>query len=169
MEAKPLTILGIDLGARRIGISVFKNRQLIFFAVKTLGLNNSRLKIERLKQIVNEFVASYEIDRVALTKIVFVQQHRSFVKVVYDELRSYLSKLPLGYSEFNPAEIRNLICGHERSTRANTALMLAQRFPELRRYSSVSKVWQKKYYSLLLDAVAVGFACAANLSAPIKS
>lgn len=161
--------MGIDLGARRIGISVFKDRQLAYFAVKTLGVNESRLKIERLKQIVNELVAWYKIDRVALTKIVFVQQHRSFVKVIYDELRSYLRKLGLGCSEYNPAEIRSLICGHERSTRSNMALMLAQRFPELRRYAGVSKVWQKKYYSLLLDSVAVGFVCSANVSAPIKS
>jgi len=169
MESKPPTILGIDLGARQIGVSVFRDRQLVFFAVKWLGANDPRLKIVRLREIINEYVTAYEIDQVALTKIVFVQQHRSFMKVLYDELRSYLKKLGLSCLEFNPAEIRSLICGHERSTRANTALILAQHFPELSRYTSVFKIWQKKYYSLLLDAVAVGFVCAANTSTPIKS
>lgn len=162
MSTKNLTVLGVDPGARQIGISVFKDRQLIFYSVKTLGGKDPNLKITAMKQILKGFIAAYQIEHVALKRIVFVQQHRSFVKVVFDELRSFLKKQPLGYSEYNPAEIRKLLCEYEEPTRANTARVLAQKFPELTRYLNVSKVWQKKYYSLLLEAVAVGFICASK-------
>ena len=160
MSTNNVTVLGIDPGARQIGISVFKDRQLIFYGVKTLGGKDPNLKIATMKQILKGFITAHQIKHVAVKRIVFVQQHRSFVKVVFDELRSFLKKQPLGYSEYNPAEIRNLICEYEESTRANAARVLAQKFPELTRFMNVSKVWQKKYYSLLLEAVAVGFICA---------
>lgn len=153
-------ILGIAAGARRIGVAVFHGTDLIFYGVRTIRDKNDDLTLARTRRILKEFLHNFDVTHLALAKIVFVQQHRSFVKIVSDEIRNYLKDQQVPYTEHNPKAFRKAVCENEKPTKANTALIIAGRYPELKRFFNVSKIWQKRYYDLLLDAVAVGLVCA---------
>lgn len=153
-------ILGIAAGARRIGVAVFHGTDLIFYGVKTIRDKNDDLTLARTLRILKESLHNFDVTHIALAKIVFVQQHRSFVKIVFDEVRNFLKKEQIPSTEYNPRVVRKAICKIEKPTKANTARIIAERYPELRRFFNVPKIWQKRYYDLLLDAVAVGLVCA---------
>src|SRR5690606_12167199 len=146
-----------DAGARQIGVSVFKDCELTFYAVKTIRAKNQQLSIARMKRIISELLQDHEITHVALERVVFVQQHRTFVKIVFEELRGFLKKQNVIYREYNPKAIRQAVCENEKGTKTTTARILAMKYPELARYFNVEKIWQKQYFAHLLDAVAVGY------------
>src|SRR5258708_7683907 len=157
-------VLGIDLGARQIGASVFEGEELVFCAIKTIKGANSRETLAKMRRIIRNLIAEYGVTHVALEKIAFIQQHRSFVKIVFEELRDFLSKQKILYSEYNPKTVRQELCENEKPTKRNIALILSQRYYELSPYLSVSKVWQQRYFAQMQDAVAVGLVCAKQIA-----
>jgi Holliday junction resolvasome RuvABC endonuclease subunit len=157
------TILGIDPGARQIGVSVLKNEEIVFYAVKTFKGRTASEKLEKLRIIIGKLIADYRVEYVALEKVVFVQQHRSFVKIVYEEIKQFLKREDIEFFEYNPKFIRETICGNEKPTKRNAALILTQKHAELVRYFNVPRLWQKRYFAQLFDAIAVGLVCAKEL------
>lgn len=160
VTTQPTVILGIDPGARQIGICVLKGEELVQYGVKTFRRKRLDEALVKLREIIKNLITEYEVDFVAIEKPVFVQQHRSFVKVAAEEITSYLREEKISYAEYNPKYIREVICGTERATKRNTALLLSQQYNELTRYFNVPRLWQKRYYAQLFGAIAVGLICA---------
>lgn len=156
-------ILGLDVGARQIGVSIQRDEELVFYAVKTIKQNTKSEMMKRLEQVLTRLIDKYDIETVAIEKIVFVQQYRSFVKIVYEEIKDIINKRGIELFEYNPKLIRQIICGLEKPTKRNTALLLTQRYTELARYFNVPKLWQKRYFAQLFGAIAVGLVCAREL------
>ncbi|HMO81162.1 MAG TPA: crossover junction endodeoxyribonuclease RuvC [Pyrinomonadaceae bacterium] len=159
MTPKSPIILGIDTGTRQIGVTVFQGWELVFYGIKTITDKNDDLTLARMRRIIGGLIREYDVTYVAMEKIIFVQQHRSFGKRVFDEIRDFLKKLRIPYSEYNPKTVRQSICQNEKPTKANSARVLTEIYPELGRYFNAPRTWQKRYYALLLDAVAVGYVC----------
>lgn len=159
-ERNRLTVLGVDAGSRALGISVFRGEELLFYAVKSFKKPEKHESLMKLKTVLEELIGMYQVDYVGLEKIVFVQQRRSFVKIVYEEITNFLKELHITYFEYNPKLIHQSVCGLEKPTKRNTALRLAERYPELAQYFNVPRRWQRSYYAQLFDAIAVGVVCA---------
>jgi Holliday junction resolvasome RuvABC endonuclease subunit len=147
-------VLGIDPGARQIGVSVIQGERLILYAVKTFRKGNCENSLLCLREIIKNLVHDYQIEFVALEKVVFVQQHHSFVKIVYEEIKTFLEEQNVKFVEYNPKQIRQAICGLENPSNRNTALILSQKYGELVRYFDVPRLWQRRYYALLFGAIA---------------
>ena len=161
---QPLPIvLGIDPGARQIGVAVLCGEELLFYGVKSFKKRTEDDTLRKLRKIIDKIVIAYRVESVALEKIVYVQQNRSFVKNVYKEIQDFLENREIPVFEYNPKLIRQIICRSEKATKRNTALRLSQKYNELVRYFSVPKPWQKRYYALLFDAIAAGLVCAQDL------
>lgn len=156
-------ILGIDPGARQIGVSVLKNEELVFYAVKTFRRKNRADSLRKLRLIIKRLITDYDVGIIALEKVVFVQQQRSFVKIVAEEIGSFIKRENLLLFEYNPKYIRQKICGLERPIKRNTALILSQKYFELARYFDLPRRWQRTYFALLFDAIAVGVVCAGEI------
>ena len=152
-------ILGIDPGARQIGVSVLSGEKLIFYAVKTFKKRTQDDSLSKLREVIRRLIAEYEPQCIAVEKIVFVQQHRSFVKIAYEEIKEFVRSQDIKLFEYNPKLIRQIICGVERPTKRNSALIIAQKYPELARYFNVSRIWQKRYFAQLFDAIAASLTC----------
>lgn len=156
-------ILGLDIGARQIGVAVFRGEELVFYAVKSIKRPNREESLMKLKAVLEKLIARYKIEFTAIEKIVFIQQHRSFVKIVYDETKEYLKGQNIELFEYNPKLIRYILCHPEKPTKRNTALILVQKHAELVKYFTVPRLWQKRYFAQLFDAIAVGLVCAKEL------
>ncbi len=156
-------ILGLDIGARQIGISVLKGEELVFYAVKSIRQNSKVETLKRLQKVLTALIAKYDIEVIAIEKVVYLQQHRSFVKTVCKETKDFVLRKHLKIFEYSPQLIRRIICGQDKPTKRNTALILAQRYTELTRYFNVPRLWQKRYFAQLFDAIAVSLVCAGEL------
>ncbi len=156
-------ILGLDVGARQIGVCVLKGEELVFYAVKSIRQNSTGDTLKQLQKVLTALIKKYDIEVVAIEKIVYVQQHDSFVKTVYREMKDIVSGKQIEYFEYSPQLIRLIVGGRDKPTKRNTALILSRKYSELIRYFNVPKLWQKRYYAPLFDAVAVGLVCAGEL------
>ncbi len=163
MSAETNKILGLDIGARQIGVSILRGEELVFYAVKTFKSRNQSESLQKLEAILEKLIADYEIEFVAVEKLVFIQQHRSFVKIVYQNAKNFLGRQRVTLFEYNPKTIKQTLCKAEKPTKRNAALMLAQHYAELVRYFNMPRLWQKRYYAQLFDAIAAGVVCAKEL------
>ena len=158
------TILGIKPGARQIGVSVIRGSELVFYRVKTIKVkNDGKETVKKLAEVLEKLLSEYDIEIAAVEKIVFPQQNLSFVKTVYEEIKDFFKERNIPLFEYNPKLARKIICGWEKPTKRNAAFILSHRYPELARYSDVKRVWQRRYFALLFDAVAAAFACSTEL------
>ena len=157
-------VLGIDPGARQIGIAIFRGEELIFYAVKSIKKRTASETLRKLRKVMGKLIAEYRVECAAIEKVVFIQQQSSFVKRVEEELEEFVRKRQdIELFEYHPKLIRQIVCGLERPTKRNTALILSQKYGELAHYFNVPKLWQKRYFALLFDAIAVGLACAEDI------
>ncbi len=120
-------ILGLDIGARQSGVSVFQGEELVFYAVKSIRQNSQTETLKRLQKVLTAVIEKYDIEVIAVEKVIFVQQYRSFVKTEYRETKDFVSSKSIKLFEYSPLLVRRIICAQEKPTKRNTALILAQR------------------------------------------
>lgn len=159
MKENAFNILGINIGARQIGVSVSRGGELIFYAVKSIKGGSRKETLERLEKTLIRLIDKYCIEIVAVEEIVYQQQHGSFVKKVYDQTKNFIRKKNIRFLEYDPITIKRIVCRSEKPTKRNTALILALKYTELARYFNVPKLWQKRYFAQLFSAIAVALVC----------
>ena len=54
-QAEPSRLIGLDLGSKRIGVSICDERQSIATPFKTITKTNTNELITQLKEIINEY------------------------------------------------------------------------------------------------------------------
>ena len=72
-------VLGIDPGARQIGVAVFCGEELIFYAVKSFKKRSEEDTLRKLRKVLEKMISAYRVEFVALERVVYVQQNKSFV------------------------------------------------------------------------------------------
>ncbi len=164
MSALAPDILGLDVGARQIGVAVLRGEELVFYAVKSIKQNSKTGTLARLEQILTALIEKYDIEAIAIKQLVCVQQLRSFAKTVYEAVKNFALGKNIRLFECQSTAVRRVVCqGAAKPTKRNTALLLSQRYTELTRYFNVRRLWQKRYYAQLFDAIAVGLVCAKEI------
>lgn len=149
-------ILGIDPGARHIGVAVLRGSQFLYYGVKTIKKNKlQKSAFENLEQIITNLMSEYKVDCIALEKVVSVQQRNSFVEVVYWQIKAIAQKYNFKLREYSASFVRSSICNKTKGTRQETYRILTEKYPELSRYLSVTRIWQKAYFAHLFDACAL--------------
>ena len=125
---KHSTILGIDPGAREMGLALLRDREPRYFGVRTLrnGIHPHGV-IGRTKQIVLEAVEEHQPRVVAIERPLNLPTRRShLLNVIADELRSRESEFGLKIVLLAPEEIRRRVTGNPRATRVEVAEYLAR-------------------------------------------
>jgi Holliday junction resolvasome RuvABC endonuclease subunit len=164
-------ILGIDPGARQIGIAVlrcnpeYNDGELLYYGIKTLKKDELRKsEFLVLERIITNLMNEFKVDYIALEKVVSAQQRNSFVESIYQRVKAIAQKYDFRIKEYSPKFVRSSICGKEKGTRQETYNILAEKYPELSRYLLATKDWQKSYFAHLFDAIAVALLCVRELN-----
>ncbi len=152
-------VLGIDPGSRQIGFAVFRGEELVFYGVKCVRTKQEAGTLSKLQEIVTNLTESYGIDIVAIERSTFPQQGTPTFKAVYKNIVRCIKNQKRALIELDPQLVRNSLCGNQKPTKGNTAQILVKTYRELEPYLDVQKIWSKRYYGQLFDAVAVGLAC----------
>lgn len=159
------TTLGLDPGARQIGVAVFVGEELVYYGIKTIRKKTDFDTLRKLRKILSKLIDAYRVEHIAIERAIFVQQQRSFVKTVYEEAVNFVRVTDARLFEYDPKFIRRSICRGQNPTKRNTALRLVQSYTELESYFNVPKVWQRKYFAQMFDAIAVGLVCSRQQAA----
>lgn len=152
-KARPV-VLGIDPGSRQIGVAVFEGSELVFYGMKSIKKKTDANTLRKLRKVISKLIESQRVEYIAVEKAVFIQQQTSFVKGIYEEILKFARTRKVRLLALNPKYIRRSICGNKQPTKRNTALRIIRWYTELERYFIVPKIWQKRYYSQMFDAIA---------------
>lgn len=161
-------ILGIDTGSRHIGISVFSGEELIFYGIKVIKAKNEA-DTPRLQRIITNLIETYQIDLVAIERLVRPQQESVFIRKVYMQIIHCVRKRGYELTELDPRVVRSLVCKDRKPTRIHTSQILSETYSELKPYSNMKKIWSRSYYAQLFDGIAVGLACARLVTTDLNS
>ncbi|QQS40039.1 MAG: crossover junction endodeoxyribonuclease RuvC [Acidobacteriota bacterium] len=164
MTVSPTRILGIAPRARKTGVSVLVEGELVFYGIKSPKKADQRTTLRKIESAVEDLIPNYEINCAAIEGLPYTQQKHSLSQAVFDRVVNSISIHGIRLYQFNPKDVRQELIQKRDPTKLDVAIALGDRFPELRRYLVRQKPWNKYHYSTLFDAVAVSFYCARKLN-----
>jgi Holliday junction resolvasome RuvABC endonuclease subunit len=155
------TVLAIDPSTRNLGLAVFVDRDLVYYAVKTIRPRRPRSALlQTVSDIINQMISEFSPGILAVEKIVLKQKSEALLSVVTDDIRTLATSAGLRVEESAVADIRKRICQSKNATKLETRNQLCARFPELLQYAGGRSKARARHYDHLFDAVALGLACA---------
>jgi RNase H-fold protein (predicted Holliday junction resolvase) len=158
MKFSNKNLLSIAVCTKRIGVAVFSQTELLYFAVKTLQSPRTIPCVRRqVSQIFETLLTEYS-PKLIILKLPGKQQMRSknleFVHRVVKK-NSEIAGVSLRKISFENA--KQILCVDKKPTKTNAFLALAKIYPELRLMVKCQNPAQAEYYNSLLSAVAVGY------------
>jgi crossover junction endodeoxyribonuclease RuvC len=158
-------ILAFDPGTHELGYAVLRGAELLFYGVKTVTNRNCPLGVlETVSGCARDLVQKYRPSILAVEKMFVTQKNSALLVVVAEQLKAVAKEAALPICEYAPKVVRKRLCRSGKATKRETAGVLADRFPELRRYYRRTSRWEMDYYGNLFDAVAVGLICHEELA-----
>lgn len=155
------TILAIAPGARELGIAVFQDKSLRYYAVKTIRDRSTKRKVV---QVVNYYIertiVKFHPNILALKQLTSTQEKSATLYDVMSELRRIAQKHKITMREYASKKARRVLCRTRGATKRNAAQVLSLRYPELVRFLKANSQWERQYYERMFDAIAIGLVCA---------
>lgn len=165
MKSASQIILAIAPGSRRLGIAIFSDCELIYFAVKTVSRNHSAaLQKEEITELLAELFACFKPHFVALKAVNQYQQTSIVLKEIIKLLKRQTKARRVPISEISLEQIRSFAGNTEKQTQMKTFQTLTTLYPELRQFAGRPNRWQNEYYRNLFSAVSVGAICLKSLA-----
>lgn len=165
LNKKPTRILAISPGTREMGVSVLEKKALIYYGVKSL--RQGKLPDRVLKhgiRIIERLIDEYEPQVIALEKISYPGSRRSSILHAFcKKIKTVAKERDINSFECLPLLARKIIRGDGKSTKRETAKILTNRYPELRKCLVEPELTREKqkerYWMNVFDAIALGFVC----------
>jgi len=153
-----LRILSVDPGRTTLGVAVFEDTSLCYYAIKTLRVPGTSVAVRRATaHVLNDLIAIYQPTHLAIEQPLVIQRRAELLAHVISALKTTARRRGLIVSEYAPQVVRSYICADRKPTKREVARLLAVRYPELRPYGSSRSKWAEKYYERMFGAIAVGF------------
>lgn len=155
MKHEP-TILALDPGLRDLGYAVLRGRRFVTGGV--LGLRQVP-KAERLADARRHIRGWVRTHRPSV--LVVEKTYRHPVPWLNDlhRLSLYARRLArrrrLGFATYAPQRVRKTVLGNGKAKKAEAAVAVALRFPQLRVYLTQDRRWKERFWQNMFDAVAL--------------
>ena len=139
-------ILAVDPGSRELGVAVIRGGELLFYGVKTVSnRQNPQTILEAISSHIRNLIKKYRPARLAIEKIFIRQNSYALPAVVAEQIKATAGEADLPIDEYAPASVRKRLCQTGRATKRETAEILTERFPELKRYYLRTTKWEIDY------------------------
>jgi Holliday junction resolvasome RuvABC endonuclease subunit len=150
-------ILAVDPGRTTLGVAVFEDTSLCYYAIKTLRVAGTPVAVRRATaRVLNALIATYQPTHLAIEQPLVIQQRAELLAHVISAFKSTARHHGLTVSEYAPQVVRSFICADRKPSKSEVARLLAARYPELNRYRLSRSKWAEQYYERMFGAVAVG-------------
>ena len=150
--------LAVAVSTKRIGVVVFSEEQLVYFAVKTLKSPRTSYSVKRqVAHIVKEFINEY-VPGLLVIKALGKQQVKSKKqRLAVTQVKSSAEAFGIYWTEISLEQIKPMLSVNRKPNKTNAFRALSQIYPELKRFVESQNLSQAEYYNSLLSAAAVGF------------
>jgi Crossover junction endodeoxyribonuclease RuvC len=158
MQNKPITILGINPGARYLGIAIFHGAELRDWSVKVIKGEWSKEKMEKIKDIVSGLIEQHQPDVLAIKKLHSARSSDNLDSLVEELKRlAEIKKLPI--YEYPIKFVEAFLSPAKKINKWKLAALMAEK------YSALFTEWEKErtgknsYYMRMFEAVFVAYVC----------
>lgn len=161
MPIKENRTFAISPGTREIGIAVFEDLDLLYYATKDLGKHRQGNTIHSVAReavrLIEDMIYKYQPTEVLLQELCVVQALSPKLVYLTEQIKIATARRNVALHEPSAAEARKSLCPYERATKRKAAARLATLYPELARYVREVSLWQQLYYAPMFDAVSIGY------------
>ncbi len=169
-KTQKLRILAISLFSKYLGVAILKDTELVYWGIKKLrekGMTDAQAA-KRAKKALSRLIGDYSPQVMIVGKPSLIQRRNSpRLRLLYKTVEELGKEKLQKVLSFSLAQGREFICQSEKPTKMNTErIIVTQYYPWLyRRYQKDLEKdlkghwWERKYYTMLFDAVALGIYC----------
>jgi len=156
MQKKPRTILALDPGLRDLGFAVLSGGRLVTGGV--LGLRDlaKPARLPEVRRHVRNWLKLHRPRAVVMEKTYHHPVpwldglHRLTLSV-----RRLARRQRMGFAIYSPQRVRASVLGNGKASKAEVAVVVAHRFPQLRVYLTQDRKWKVRFWQNMFDAVAL--------------
>lgn len=158
MHNKPITILGINPGARYLGIAVFHGAELRDWRVKVVKGEWSQEKIGKIGSIIADLIERFQPDVLAIKKLHPSRSSKNLDKLV-NELKIYAESRKLPVYEFPIKYVEAFLSPAKKINKRKLAALMAEKYSALFSEWEKEKTSKNSYYMRMFEAVLVAYVC----------
>jgi len=160
MLKKSLRIIGINPGTRYLGIAVFQDWDLLDWRVKLLEGKWSKKKIDRVIDMICEYIELYDLNTIVLKKL-HPSRSSNNLRLLVSRIKSLAVRKKIKVYEYSIKELEEIFINDERHNKKNLAEKMVSDYPCLIHELEKEKAHKNRnpYHLRMFEAVALGAAC----------
>ena len=158
-----MTILGINPGAKYVGIAVFHNADLRDWRMKAISGKWSDGKMKMIQDIITDLIIKHQPEVVALKRL-HPSRRSSDLAQLTEWIRHFSLTQGIDVYQYSIKDLKEFYSPAERINKRQLAEIIGMEYPalfhELNKEQNHKKEWQKyKYFIRMFEAVALGAMC----------
>lgn len=156
MDKRLRPILAIDPGLRELGMAVLSGRRLVASGALTLKVLPRELRLPEMRRHVRAWLRLHRPRAVVMEKTYphpvpwLDDVHRLTLSV-----RRLARRHGAAFAAYSPQRVRASVLGNGKASKAEVAVVIAHRFPQLRVYLTQDRKWKVRFWQNMFDAVAL--------------
>lgn len=149
-------ILALDPGLRELGMAVISGRRLVAGGALTLRALPKDMRLPEVRRHVQAWLKLHRPRAVVMEKTYhhpvpwLDSVHRLTLSV-----RRLAKRHGIGFATYSPQRVRASVLGNGKASKAEAAILVAHRFPQLRVYLTQDRRWKERFWLNMFDAVAL--------------
>lgn len=165
MQTKPITILGINPGAKYLGFAVLNGMELRDWGLKVFTGTWSAEKTKKILEVVSHLLARYEPTALAIKDLDPARSSPQLRRTVL-HIKELVEKRGLPIHEYSIHDLGRFFSPEKRVNKKQLADILAAEYPVLFSDLNREKGMRNPYRLRMFEAVALGSRCAQRLDRP---
>ena len=158
MQKSPITILGINPGAKYLGIAVFRGPELRDWRVKVTKGKWSALKCRKTIEILSGFFEQYAPDVLAIKQLNPARSSAGLDRLV-KKIIALSDKQGIKVCRYEIKELEAFFQAEGRSNKKKMAEIIAAEYPALHGELDLERHNKNPYHLRMFEAVALGAVC----------
>lgn len=158
MQKKPITILGINPGAKYMGIAVFRGPELRDWRIKVTKGKWSYEKYRKTMKILSEFIEQYNPDVLSVKRLNPSRSSAGLDKLV-QMIIALSEKHGMKVCQYGIKELEAFFCLEGRSNKSKMAEIIASEYPVLYSELNLERRNKNPYHLRMFEAVGLGAVC----------
>jgi Holliday junction resolvasome RuvABC endonuclease subunit len=156
MRRTPDTILALDPGLRELGYAVLHGRRLVTSGVLGLRRIPKEARLVTARRSVRAWLQTHQPDVVVVEKT--YRHPLPWLDQLHQLSRSaqnLATRSHAAFTMYSPQRVRATVAGNGKAKKAEAAVAVALRFPQLRVYLTQDRRWKERHWQNMFDAIAL--------------
>jgi crossover junction endodeoxyribonuclease RuvC len=152
------TIIAIDPGARYWGVTIFKDRDIVFSTVKNFSTKGSaKHRLQEAKLAFLSIINKYVLDILVIEKPFFFWSKQSkLLNKIVEELKSTAKHKKMKVFEYSPRTVRKAVCNDGNASKRDAAKIVCSIYPDMKIFLRQNRKYKETYWGHMFDSAGLG-------------